>query len=60
MSYIGTLVKLNIAEHLFDYILIFDSLHLSCSLSSCSSLGHVDLVMEDPLLEKWEKGILKQ
>lgn len=33
---------------------------LSCFLSSCSRLSHVDLAIEDPLMEKWEKGVLKQ
>lgn len=50
---LGTPVKLIVA-------LIFESLHFYCSLSSCISLGHGDLVMEDPLVEKWQKGILKQ
>lgn len=44
----------------FGSILFLDGLCLSCFLSSCSRLSHVDLVMEDPLMEKWEEGILKQ
>ena len=48
LSHLGVGAKLNIAEDLFGSILVLDSLHVSCFLSCCSRLSHVDLVMEDP------------